>query len=68
MARKTTEQSDSVDKKSLTTEKEQKNLEKIKINAILRGSYGSFNPGEIVEIEKTLAASFIKGGYAQKVE
>lgn len=41
---------------------------KIKINSTLRGSYGAFDPGETVEVEKSLADAFIKNGYAQKAD
>lgn len=46
----------------------EKKTVKIKINSILRGSYGAFDPGETVEVEKSLADAFIKNGYAQKAE
>lgn len=46
----------------------EKKIVKIKINSILRGSYGAFDPGETVEVEKSLADAFIKNGYAQKAD
>ena len=56
-------------KQTETVAKESKGgLIKVKINSVLRGSYGAFNPGQIAELEKTLAESFVKEGYAQKVD
>ncbi len=46
----------------------EKKTVKIKINSTLRGSYGAFDPGETVEVEKSLADAFIKNGYAQKAD
>lgn len=51
-----------------TEKTERKAAEKIRIKAVLRGSYGAFNPGDTVEVEKTLAEAFIKGGFAEKLE
>lgn len=39
---------------------------KVKILEVLRGTYGAFNPGEIVELEPKLAEAFIKSGFAEK--
>lgn len=47
---------------------EKKSAEKIRIKSVLRGAYGAFNPGETVEVEKTLAEAFVKGGFAEKAE
>ncbi len=46
----------------------EKKLVKIKVNSTLRGSYGAFDPGETVEVKKSLADAFIKNGYAQKAD
>lgn len=51
-----------------TEKAEKKAAEKIRIKAVLRGSYGAFNPGDTAEVEKTLAEAFIKGGFAEKLE
>ena len=56
------------EKKTAETNVTQKKTARVTVNAVLRGSYGAFNPGETVEIEKSLAESFIKGGYAVKAE
>lgn len=56
------------EKKTAEKKDTQKKTAKVTINAVLRGDYGAFNPGETVEIERTLAESFIKGGYAVKAE
>lgn len=56
------------EKKTAEKKDTQKKTVKVTVKAILRGSYGAFNPGETVEIERTLAEAFIKGGYAVKAE
>ena len=53
-------------KKTEHTENPAGTTEKIRIKSVLRGAYGAFNPGETVEVEKTLAEAFVKGGFAEK--
>lgn len=39
---------------------------KVKILAVMRGTYGAFNPGETVELDSKIAEAFIKDGFAEK--
>lgn len=66
-------------KKEIKKEEPQKPLEtpkaeakqtktKVKIATLLRGSYGAFNAGDVVEIDSKLADFFIKSRLATEVK
>lgn len=38
---------------------------KILVKELLRGSYGAFNPGDVVEVPEHLATAFIKANLAE---
>jgi hypothetical protein len=46
------------------TKPENAKTKKIKVLSVLRGTYGSFNPNEIIEIDAKTADLFIKSKYA----
>lgn len=43
---------------------EKAKTKKIKVLSVLRGTYGSFNPNEIIEIDAKIADLFIKSKHA----
>lgn len=57
---KTVESVETVEK----TKTENAKTKKIKVLSVLRGTYGSFNPNEIIEIDAKIADLFIKSKHA----
>lgn len=41
---------------------------KVRVCAVLRGTYGNYNPGEIAEFEKPIADAFVKDGICTELE
>lgn len=46
----------------------EKKTKKILVKELLRGSFGAFNPGDVVEVPESLAKSFISANLAEEAK
>ena len=52
----------------VTVSDKEKRPRKVRVCAMLRGTYGNYNPGEVAEFEKPIADAFVAAGICKEME
>lgn len=52
----------------VTVSDEEKTPRKVRVCAMLRGTYGNYNPGDVAEFDKPIADAFVAAGICKEME